>query len=73
MSSLSRLKDLAEQSDPSSVRAVVSTLPLPYTKTLLERQRRRLLLLVLPSAVVTSIRPLSRRRFTPISTASVVA
>jgi len=72
-SSSSLPRALAVPSVLSSVRAVVSTLPLPSTKMSPARPRRRLSLSVSPSALVTSTRPLSRRRSTLTFTVSVVA
>jgi len=64
---------LVVPSEVSSVKAVVSTPPLPSSRMLLARLRRRLLLSVSQLVQDISTRPLSRRRFGLISMASVVA
>merc|ERR1711964_354339 len=73
MSSSLPPRDLAVPSEHSSVRDVVSTPPSPSSKMLPARPRRRQLLSVSVSAVVTSTRPPSRRRSTLTCTVSVVA
>lgn len=73
MSSSLPPRDRVALSEPSSVRAEVSTLPLLSTKMSLARPRRRLLLLVLELVAVTYTRLLSKRKSTPICTVSVVA
>jgi hypothetical protein len=66
-------RDLAELSELSSARDVVSTPPSPFSKMSPERQKRRLSLSVLELAAVTYMRLPSRRKCTPTCTVSAVA